>query len=188
MLEKLKEIWKKYGFEIAAGASVVIVLGLYLFLRNRKGTWSRNSLADNLVFAGIQKTGYDYKKVRNVPKDSKGELECRRVLEKLFNKPFSKARPDFLRNPVTGGSFNLELDCYNPQLRLAVEYSGIQHYKYTPYFHKNREAFLNQRYRDDMKKRLCKEQGVILIEVPYTIKIQDIEGYLISQLERLNIG
>ena len=76
---------------------------------------------------------------RGPPQESKGEKECRKVLENLFNKPFSKSRPDFLRNPVTGGNFNLELDCYNQELSLAVEYNGIQHYKYVPYFHRNND-------------------------------------------------
>ena len=54
--------------------------------------------------------------------------------------------------PVTGGNFNLELDCFNKELRIGLEYNGVQHYKYVPYFHKNKEAFLNQKYRDDMKE------------------------------------
>ncbi len=116
-------------------------------------------------------------------KDSKGETECRRVLVQIFKKPFDKARPDFLSNPVTGGSHNLELDCFNRQLNLAVEYNGVQHYKYSPYFHRNKESFLNQKYRDDMKRRICNDRGITLIEVPYTVKIDDIEMYLISELQ-----
>ena len=92
--------------------------------------------------------------------------------------------PDFLRNPVTGGSFNLELDCYDPGLKLAVEYNGQQHYKYLPYFHKNKESFLNQKYRDNMKKQMCKEKGVCLIEVPFSVKLNDIEQYLIREIQK----
>jgi hypothetical protein len=104
------------------------------------------------------------------------------VLQELFRKPFPNERPDFLRNTVTGGLYNLELDCYNESLKLAVEYSGIQHYKYVPYFHKNKEAFLNQKYRDEMKRRLCKDADVVLIEVPYTVKTPDIRVFLIGKL------
>jgi hypothetical protein len=89
-------------------------------------------------------------------------MECRRVLEKIFDKPFKKARPRFLRNNVTGNQFNLELDCYNEDLHLAVEYDGIAHFKYTPYFHKNKEAFYCQKYRDNMKDQLCKENKFTL--------------------------
>ena len=98
-------------------------------------------------------------------------------MEKLFNKKFYKIRPDFLRNNITGGN-NLEIDCYNDSLKLGVEYNGRQHYDFVPFFHKNKETFYNQKYRDDMKRRLCKENNITLIEVPYTIKIKDIEKYI----------
>jgi hypothetical protein len=84
-------------------------------------------------------------------------------------------------NPVTGSQYNLELDCYNESLRLAVEYQGEQHYKFIPYFHKNREAFLNQKYRDELKRMRCKELGITLIEVPYTEK-RRIREFLTEQL------
>ena len=70
-------------------------------------------------------------------------------------------------------------------MRLAVEYNGAQHYKYIPYFHRNKEHFMNQKYRDDMKRRICKENGIMLVEVPYTVKIDDIYGYLQKELRRL---
>ena len=121
---------------------------------------------------------------RRPPRESKGELECRRVLRIIFGRPFNKSRPNFLRNPVTGGRFNLELDCFDQDMRLAVEYNGIQHYKYVPYFHKNREAFFNQKYRDDMKRRICRENGITLIEVPYLIPVSNIRAYIIRECKR----
>jgi len=124
-------------------------------------------------------------KRRGPPQESKGEAECRRVLQKLFKRPFHKARPDFLRNPVTGGNFNLELDCYDTELRLAVEYNGVQHYKYVPYFHRSKDGLTLQKYRDDMKRRICREHGITLIEVAYTIKLEDIEAYIIGELRRV---
>jgi hypothetical protein len=84
-------------------------------------------------------------------------------------------------NPVTGSRHNLELDCYNDQLRLAVEYNGAQHYKYIPYFHKNKEAFYNQKYRDELKRLRCKELGIVLIDIPYT-ENKNLERYLEEQL------
>lgn len=67
-------------------------------------------------------------------------------------------------------------------MRLAIEYNGVQHYKYSPYFHRNKESFHNQKYRDYMKKVMCKDNGITLIEVPYTIKPDDIESYLEKEL------
>lgn len=118
------------------------------------------------------------------PGESKPERECRRVLESIFNVPFNKCRPDVLRNNITK-NYNLELDCYNADLRLALEYNGQQHYKYIPYFHKNKEAFHNQQYRDELKRRICKEKGIRLIEVPYTVKLKDIEKYIIKKLKNI---
>lgn len=118
--------------------------------------------------------------------ESKGEAECRRVLEKIFQKKFVKARPQFLNNDIT--EQNLELDCYCPELQLACEYQGQAHYNYIPHFHKNPEAFKNQKYRDYMKQQKCKENGVTLLEVPYTVPLKDIEHYIVSQLQRVKDG
>jgi hypothetical protein len=181
MFNKLKELWDNNGFEILVGLSLTLIFiyGLYRIITKKKGTWN-----DTYYYNNNQMTPF-YKKI--LPKESKGEIECRRVLEKIFNKPFNKSRPNFLNNPVTGGNFNLELDCYNNELKIAVEYNGIQHYKYNKFFHKNYEHFLNQKYRDDMKKRICKDNNIILIEVPYIIKLENIEDFLIQELKKHNL-
>jgi hypothetical protein len=74
------------------------------------------------------------------------------------------------------------LDCYNAELNIAIEYNGQQHYNYTPHFHKSKDEFIKQQYRDEMKKMKCKEKGIILIIVPHTIKIKDIEKYIKKEL------
>ena len=116
--------------------------------------------------------------------ESKGEAEARRVLREYFNRPngFTNARPNFLNNTVTGGTHNLEIDCWEPELRLGVEYNGRQHYDFIPYFHKNKEAFMNQKYRDELKRRMCRDNGVTLIEIPYTVANDKIKSYLVSRL------
>ena len=116
-------------------------------------------------------------------KESKGERASRAAAERIFNKPFTKIRPDFLKNDVT--QHNLELDVYNEELQLAIEYSGRQHYEFVPFFHKNYEAFLNQKYRDEMKKTKCKEHGIKLIEIPYTVKLEDIESFIRIEAKKL---
>ena len=72
---------------------------------------------------------------------------------------------------------------YNEELKLALEYNGAQHYKYIPYFHKSKDAFHNQKYRDEIKKYKCKENGIRLIEVPYNVK--DIEEFIERELRKL---
>lgn len=111
---------------------------------------------------------------------SKGETECKKSIESLTQKRFDKARPDFLKNEITGK--NLELDCYNDELKIAIEYNGIQHYEYTPIFHKSRDAFYNTKYRDKMKEELCNKNNIKLIVVPYTVKLQDIKKYIQEKL------
>lgn len=111
---------------------------------------------------------------------SKGEEICRDVLMKIFHKPFISTRPNFLCNPETG--HNLELDCYNSELRLACEYNGAQHYQFNPRFHKNKEDFANQVKRDRFKALACAREGITLIVVPYTVSNEHIEGYIMKEL------
>jgi hypothetical protein len=175
IVELMKDNW----FNIVLGFSIlfIIIYGIYRVATGQQGTWS-----SNYTYVPPSEPINDIKNV-NQPKESKGEKECRYVLESIFNKPFNKYRPDFLNNPVTGGEHNLELDCYNPQMKLAVEYNGVQHEKFVPYFHKNKEAFLNQKYRDLLKKKLCEENGINLITVPHTVKHDNIKIYLMKKLQ-----
>jgi hypothetical protein len=183
MFNKIKETWENNGFEIlfAICIAFLIIYGVYRIFTKHKGNWSKTYTTYSVKDINNLKLNNNKKKP---PKESKGEIECKRVLEKIFNKPFNKTRPDFLNNPVTGGEFNLELDCYNDELRLAVEYSGRQHYDYIPFFHKNKEAFYNQKYRDELKRRMCRDNNILLIEVPYTVKIEDIEKFILKKLKK----
>ena len=117
--------------------------------------------------------------------ESKGETLCRSLACKIFGRPFVKMRPDFLRNQVTDK--NLELDIFNEELRVAIEFNGEQHYKYIPFFHKNYEAFMNQRYRDEIKKMLCKQHGIHLIEISYEMQPMDIETKIKLEAYRLGL-
>lgn len=175
------KLWKEYGFEIILIGCIVFILvvAVYKKIKGETGTWSDSYYYDGNIHSrnGVRTF---------TPVESKGEAECRRVLQLLFQKPFNKARPNFLNNPVTGGLHNLEIDCFEESMKLGVEYNGIQHYKFSPYFHKNKEAFLNQKYRDNMKASLCKDNGVTLVTVPYTVKVQNIEEYLKNELRKVS--
>ncbi len=105
---------------------------------------------------------------------SRGELKCKLLVEKLTGKSFVKIRPSFLQNKITGK--NLELDCYNAELKLAIEYNGEQHYKHNTFFHKHIHEFHALQYRDALKQTLCNETGVTLIIVPYNV--QNMESFL----------
>ena len=117
-------------------------------------------------------------------KCSKGEKACKEYVEEYFGKPFLKVRPAFMQNPVTKD--NLELDCYNEELKLAIEYNGRQHYEYTPFMHSTKETFYAQQYRDLIKQELCRKNNIDLITVPYKIPESDIPAFLENELTKLN--
>jgi hypothetical protein len=177
MFEAIANFWDQHGFDILLILSVVFLIIYTLTRIGKKGTYDTS--------VNISSSNAYIQEPRRRPKESKGETICRNYLEKTFGKAFAKSRPRFLNNPVTGGEFNLELDGYNSELGLAFEYQGQQHYKYVPYFHKNKEAFYNQKYRDYMKRVMCKDNGIKLIEVPYDVKHCDIEEYMKKELVKL---
>ena len=175
LINRLRRLWNKYGFEILLLASVLFIIGYWFFYTRTK---------DSGTFA----TDFEYeptsqrKKRRGPPKCSKGEAECRRVLERVFGQPFPNQRPSYLSNSITGHA--LEIDCYNEGLKLGCEYHGRQHYEYTPFMHRSRDAFRNQQYRDQIKRDKCRELGIKLISVPYTVSLESIEGFIVSKLEK----
>lgn len=104
-----------------------------------------------------------------------GEIIALNACNYLFGKKFEKVRPQWLKNDENN---NLELDIYNEELKLAVEYNGIQHYKYIPYFHRSIEEFEKRKTHDLIKIEKCKEKGVCLIIIPYTVHNDDICSYI----------
>lgn len=103
----------------------------------------------------------------------------------LLDKPFEKIRPDWLKSK---SGFNLELDGYNEELKLGVEYQGEQHYNFHKYFHRTKKNFEEYKKRDQEKLNLCGQQGVRLIEVPYTVPTEDIPKYLTEKLSVLGFN
>jgi len=99
--------------------------------------------------------------------NNKSENMMRDLLEKYTGKKFPNVRPDFMKHNKTGK--NLELDCYNEELKLAFEYHGRQHYRYCPdLFHKKGfHVFKNQLARDVAKYKLCFQNNIRLIVIPY---------------------
>jgi len=159
---------------------ILLVFSLYARFLNKSGTFtdmkdlfvSEDMLIENLY------TG------RDIKNESKGENIARTCLQNIFNVPFPNVRIDELRNNDTNR--NLELDCYNEDLKIAVEYQGIQHYKFVPFFHKTHDKFLEQRKRDVQKKELCKLYGITLITIPHNLKHDMICFYIKQELKRLN--
>lgn len=161
---------------------IILILLFYIFYRRICGKKGRAHVYRNSYWDWKKTFPHAFAVSENVVKQktSHGEQVCKDFLEKTFQTRFHKMRPAFLKNPITGQE--LELDCYNEKLKLAVEYNGQQHYKYIPYFHKSRDSFYNQKYRDKIKRDICKDKGITLIEVPYT-ETHNIEEYLSRKLK-----
>jgi len=101
------------------------------------------------------------------------ERMCKDFLENLFSKPFKKVRPDWL---ISSRGTKLELDGFNEELKLAFEYNGIQHYFFNKFFHKNEEDFWKRVCDDELKRRLCSDNDVKLIEIPTVESLSDFEN------------
>jgi hypothetical protein len=100
-------------------------------------------------------------------KTFKTENELRETIEKLLKIKFPKSRPSWLR---LGTYTLLELDGYNKRRKIAFEYQGEQHYKFAKFFKHDEKYLKKLQKRDRIKKKLCKENGVSLIVVPYWVK------------------
>ena len=170
--------YMKWEFVLGAILIFIGVIALYRKLKGYKGTWNETYFYDPVLGGGKRIEGDRFNTYSN--RDSKGERECRRVLESIFHKPFPNKRPNFMKNIKTGR--NLELDCYNSDLKIACEYNGRQHYEFLAHFHGTRDAFHKQQANDRLTRERCMKNGVYLIEVPYTVKIQNIEKFIFAKL------
>jgi len=110
---------------------------------------------------------------------SRGEKETCEAAERIFGKPFYKLRPNFLKSPLTGR--NLEIDCINEELKIAIERNGIQHYVWPNYLNMTREQFEAQLQRDQFKAERLEALGYYFIVVPYTVPIDQIEAYILER-------
>lgn len=199
----LKKWWYNNGWTYLFIGCIVIIFFLWIFYANKNQASSTTTFenAMQMIFSPtstpsprhplpsfspnnrniIQNSNNDNSS--NQGGTSIGEEECRRIMEELTGKPFQKHRPKFLKNPITGQC--LELDLYNEELQLAVEYNGKQHYEYNEYMHQgSRDKFRNQQYRDYIKTQLCRENGIYLITVPYNVKRHEIKHYLMKEVRK----
>ena len=94
----------------------------------------------------------------------KHELSLFQAIRKRHPDTLYQYRPDWLGRQ--------SLDLYIPSLKLAIEYQGIQHYMPIDFFG-GEEALTLRQELDRQKKQLCEENGVHLIEWPYSCEPTD---------------
>jgi hypothetical protein len=106
---------------------------------------------------------------RSTKKKLIGEEFTCQALGELLNDPNIQRniRPNFLKNPKTGR--NLEIDCWSEKYQIGAEYNGIHHYEFPSAFCSNIEEFEEQIYRDEIKRQLSEDAGILIITVPCTV-------------------
>lgn len=117
-----------------------------------------------------------------------GERICRQVFEQLFGKKFVTSYPKWLLNK---NGNQMELDGYCPSIKLAFEHHGRQHYSTISYFIKTDEDLKLRQESDEQKRRLCKQNEVVLIEVPeipVILPIKDVKRYIISECKNKGVA
>ena len=106
----------------------------------------------------------------------KSERAARKAIENIYKVKFPSSWPSFLNG--------LQLDCYNEELGLALEYQGQQHFELVDYFHNDEGVFKEQIKRDKRKKKLCDKHGVTLIYLTYKDKTKDFESVIMGKCSK----
>lgn len=99
--------------------------------------------------------------------ESSGERQVRQWLNKYsikyeYQKPFNDCR-DILPLPF---------DFYLPDYNICIEYQGRQHYESVEYFGGEAKFKLQQKH-DNIKREYCKNNNIILLEIPYFNNVEE---------------
>ena len=95
-------------------------------------------------------------------------LEARKLLKQLFPADTILEEVTLPGSKKSGSC--LYADFLLPLQKVMVEVQGEQHYVFTPYFHRSKEAFTEAKKRDRDKKEWCEINGLILVELPFNKK------------------
>jgi len=110
------------------------------------------------------------------------ERICRALLEHITGELFPKARPAWLK--INRGR-GMELDGYSERLGLAFEYQGVQHYKFIQHFHGTESNFSRRQKMDETKRQLCKENNVLLMEIPGNLPHEKLQSHLTKTISEV---
>lgn len=110
--------------------------------------------------------------------ESKFETSIRDIFYKITGKKFEQAHPSWLK--YKGKS--LELDGYNAELGLAFEVQGPQHTRYDKKYDSNYSDYYNRLLNDKAKSLLCKDHGVSLIIIDYSLPKVHLTNYIKSRI------
>lgn len=123
---------------------------------------------------------YLFKFIRKNTKRSKGEKLIHKWL-KVHNISFKQEY--LIKFPfIVKKKPYVFIDFYLPKHNIFIEYNGRQHYEYTPYFHKSEVDFELQKFRDVTVRNYCKNKGITLIEIPYTMTNEEVYDLLKKEI------
>ena len=161
---RIKAYGKKYGKKYRKRPEVIV----------------RRRERDRIYYQKLVIEENKRRKKLNLPLVGEGwtsEEELRTMVKRLF-KYYKVIKT---QNALKGWA--LELDIYIPALKLAFEYNGKQHYRWVKYFHPTIEEFKYQQYKDRVKKKLSKMNGIKLVIVKYDEVLS--EQLILSKLKHL---
>tara|TARA_B100001778_G_scaffold200638_1_gene165682 strand:- start:7591 stop:8016 length:426 start_codon:yes stop_codon:yes gene_type:complete len=101
-------------------------------------------------------------------KRSKYHIRARNLLKEMYH---SYRMLEEVKLPGSTQSHRkgvLFLDFFIPQIKLAIEVHGQQHYKYTPFFHKNKADFAIAKAKDEDKIEWCELNKIDIIVLKYS--------------------
>ena len=111
------------------------------------------------------------------------ERICRNFLETFFHAPFPKVRPLWLKNWKGN---RMELDGYLEERNIAFEHHGQQHYKFSRMLSLNRNLE-EQKRADKLKRKICKERKIILLEIAYKVPKEDLGEHIVNLCKKKGI-
>lgn len=123
---------------------------------------------------------------KNIKYFKQEQFFINKIAEWLNEQPILQCKFEWLTNPSTNKQF--VIDAYFPKYNLAIEYNGIQHYKFQPYFHKTQEQFKYKQSIENTKLNLIKAKGINLIVIKYNESIDEVFKSISSFLEDRTIS
>ena len=166
-------MFPEFSWQICIIILVILIIIIIIYISYNHYYYPSNNNNDN-------NDSHHYKEIPEVDKyvfkenrnlKSPGERATCKVFEEYLGREVRVNKRDypFLKNPETNKA--LELDFYDPVTKIAIEYNGQQHYTFPNGLHATRDKFIDQIYRDSIKKELCEKNGIKLIIIPYTVDI-----------------
>lgn len=113
---------------------------------------------------------------------SRCESSMIKYLETITGKKFPSVNPDWL---IWKGK-TLELDGYNKELNLAVEFSGPLHTKWSPSY-ESYETYFKRIVRDIVKQKITKNRGVHFFVLDISLPYIHWRNYILSRLHDFGI-